>query len=100
MMELMKNRVGELDVARVLHLIGATPNRREKPLPSDTDGDYDFWFDGGAASVETGYINYYLDEGTRVWVAAPVPVLGMEIKFADGRVIVVQQETKARHIWP
>ncbi len=98
MIEWMKNRVSESTVARILEVVGTTVNRRDQPLPTDPCGDYDFWFDGGAAKVETGCILYDLDDGTEVRVGAPIPVLSITISLADGRLVRIQQHEKANSI--
>jgi len=86
-------RVDERAVAEILHSIGTAPNRREKPLLGDVLGDFDFWFDGGAGKVETGYVEYQFTNGARATVGAPVPALSVEINFANGCRVRVQQET-------
>lgn len=91
MSDLMVNRVEEEAVARVLMRI-ASANRGERLIPKDLQGDFDFWFDGGAAKVETGFVVYHLTDGTRVTVGAPLPALSLSIRFPDGREVKVQQE--------
>lgn len=86
-------RVDERAVAEVLHLIAMAPNRRGRPILGDVQGVFDFWFDGGACRVGTGYREYQFTNGARAGVADPVPALSVVITFADGCRVVVQQET-------
>jgi hypothetical protein len=69
------------------------PNRREKPTASDLAGQFDFWFDGGAATIVTGYVAYEFVDGTRVTVADTCPALSVTIEFANGCRVRVQQES-------
>ena len=41
-------------MGKVLTLMSAPPNSRNKPLAQDLKGDFDMWFDGGAVKDETG----------------------------------------------
>jgi hypothetical protein len=91
MLELFRNRVEEARIAAILALIAERPNRRERPGPGDPAGDFNYWFDGGAARVLTGAVEYVLSDGTRVRVAAPIPSLALTIVLADGRSVRVEQ---------
>jgi len=88
-------RVAESRVAQVLGLIAAEPNRRSVAAAGDIVGQFDYWFDGGAAKVETGYIEYRFSDDTRAVVGCPVPALSVVIEFPDGCRVRVQQETWA-----
>jgi hypothetical protein len=61
---LFERRVGEEAVARVLEAIARIPNRREHPEPTDSQGQYDFGFDGGAGRIQTGVIEFCFKGGT------------------------------------
>jgi hypothetical protein len=89
--EKFARRVSEQRVADVLALLATLPGRRRAPLAADIRGNFDFWFDGGAAKIHTGYIDYELTDGTRASVGEPVPALSLTIQFADGSEVDVQQ---------
>ncbi len=91
--EAFSRRVSEKSVAEILNLIAAPPNLREKPNPGDIEGDFDFWFDGGAAMVETGCVHYRFENGARADVAAPIPALSVTIVFPDGSRVRLKQES-------
>jgi hypothetical protein len=91
--EVFSRRVGERELARVLELVETQPNRRDRPLPEDLDGDFDYWFDGGACRVLTGWQESEFFDGTVVQLAAPVPALSLEVRFPDGRRVRIQQES-------
>jgi len=79
------------DVARVLQLIAEAPNKRQRPLPVDIPGRFDFWFDGGACAVASGASEFVLLDGTRltVWVRLHLHIC---IQFPGGaRVEVIQR---------
>jgi hypothetical protein len=88
-----ERRVREEAVANVLRCIATVPNRRDAPVPGDLQGGFDFWFDGGAAKIETGCIEYRLTNGTKAIVGAPIPALSVTIEFPDGCRVRVQQES-------
>jgi hypothetical protein len=90
--ELFRNRVSEEQVAQVLQLIATMPNRREQPIPGDLPGNFDFWFDGGAGQIITGWNEYTLADGTRVMVGTTF-VLSVTIEFSNGSRIRIQQES-------
>jgi hypothetical protein len=54
---------------------------------------FDFWFDGGAATIQTGSIEYRFTDGTQATLAAPVPALSITIEFPNGCVVTVQQKS-------
>jgi hypothetical protein len=83
-------RVAEASVARVLQLIASTPNRRSVPITGDMPGGFDFWFDGGAGRVITGWTEYHLEDGTRATLST-TPLLGVAIKFPNGCCVKVMQ---------
>ena len=87
-----RRRVSEDAVADVLRCIAEPRNRRTTPAPGDLVGQYDFWFDGGAARIQTGYVEYTLASGVRATVGAPIPALSVSIFFPDGCRVGVQQE--------
>lgn len=87
---LFRHRVNEAQVARVLELIAKTTNRRDRPTAGDLQGKFDFWFDGGAGQVITGWNEYDLTDGTRV-VVATSPVLSVTIQFPNGFRVAIHQ---------
>jgi hypothetical protein len=89
--EKFQRRIDERAVAEILHWIATVPNRREKPIPGDVPGAFDFWFDGGAGKEETGYVEYRFTNGARATVGAPIPALSVTIHFANGSRVKVQQ---------
>ena len=89
--EAFKNRVAEAQVARVLQLVATTPNRRKQPLAGDAQGRFDFWFDGGAGQMNTGWTDYELADGTRVVVQTSL-VLSVTIQFPNGSRVSVFQD--------
>lgn len=93
------NRIDESQVARILQLIATTPNRRDRPTPGDLQGKFDFWFDGGAGQIITGWNEYDLTDGTRV-VVGTSPLLSVTIQFPNGcRVAIRQDNPTARIPW-
>ena len=56
-------------------------------------GEFDFWFDGGTARIQTGYVEYQFADGARATVAAPVLALSVTIDFPNGCRVRVQQES-------
>ena len=91
--EQFERRVDEAAVARILQSIATAPNRREKPTSVDEPGAFDFWFDGGAATIRTGSIGYKFTDGTRATLAAPIPALSVTIEFPNGCLVTVQQKS-------
>jgi hypothetical protein len=87
-----ERRVDEELVAEILRCIATPPNKRDRPVAGDLQGPFDFWFDGGAAKIQTGYVEYNFASGARATVGAPVPALSVSIDFADGCRVRVQQE--------
>ena len=86
----LDKRIKEEQVARILQLIATVPNRSEVRGPGDLEGDYDFWFDGGAIQLITGTTRFVFQDGTIAEVAV-VPTLSLHIDFRDGRVVEVHQ---------
>ena len=84
-------RVNESEVARILGLIANPPNLREHPNEGDVPGNFQAWFDGGAIRVDTGTKTYFLADGTRILLLAPVTWLSAEIRFPDGNLVIVRQ---------
>ena len=91
--ERFERRIDEGAVAKILQDIATAPNRREEPTADDMPGPFDFWFDGGAANVQTGSIEYKFADGTRATLAASVPALSVTIEFPNGCRVRVQQES-------
>jgi hypothetical protein len=91
--ERFERRVSERAVARVLELIAVLQNRRGSPDAGDLPGEFDFWFDGGAARIQTGWVEYQLLDGTRATVSDPVPALSVSIEFPNGCRVTVQQDS-------
>jgi hypothetical protein len=91
--ERFERRIQEGAVARILQCIATAPNRREEPTAGDVAGTFDFWFDGGAASIRTGFIEYKFADGTRSTLAAPIPALSVTIEFPNGCRVRVQQDS-------
>ncbi len=83
-------RVAEGDVARILALIDAPPNRRSSPAPGDPEG-FAFWFDGGACMQHTGSEHYRFADGTTAVRAAPIPWLWVTITFPNGESVTITQ---------
>ncbi len=52
-------------VGRILTLMGTLPNSRNRPSPPDLQGDFDLWFDGGAAKIDTGVTKWEFADGAR-----------------------------------
>ncbi len=91
--EQFERRVDEGAVAKILQSIAMAPHRRETPTPADESGAFDFWFDGGAATIQTGSIEYKFTDGTRATVAARIPALSLTIEFPHGCLVTVQQKS-------
>jgi len=91
--ERFRRRVTEEAVATVLQCIAVAANRRERPIPGDVAGQFDFWFDGGAGRIQTGFIEYELQDGTRAVVGAPIPALSVTLDFPNGCRVRIQQES-------
>jgi len=89
--ELFRQRISEAQVAQVLQLIGALPNKRDRPTAGDLPGRFDFWFDGGAGQIVTGYNQYDFADGTRAIVVTS-PVLEITLQFPNGSRVGIQQE--------
>jgi len=90
--ERFERRVPERLVADVLKLIANEPQRRSAAVAGDLPGQFDYWFDGGAAKIETGYIVYRFVDGTTAVVGNPIPLLSISIEFTNGSRVRVQQE--------
>jgi hypothetical protein len=91
--ERFERRVPELMVAHVLESIAEEPHRRSAAGAGDLPGQFDYWFDGGAAKIETGYVEYRFVDGTKAIVGNPIPALSISIEFPNGCWVRVQQET-------
>jgi len=86
------NRVSESRVAAILSMIASPPGKRDKHSPGDAEGDFDFWFDGGACQYHTGTAHYHFTDGAVAIVAAPATWLWVRIAFADGSRVNVCEE--------
>lgn len=85
-------RVPEEAVSRVLWSIHSRPNQRQRPNPGDLEGDFDFWFDGGACRVVTGSSTYHFQGGTTAHVAV-LPQLLIQIRFPTGETVRISQSS-------
>jgi hypothetical protein len=100
--ETFEPRVNVEDVATVLHCIASPPNRRERPSVGDLEGNYEFWFDGGAAINQTGGgVVYTFANGTHAFVYDCViplpprpPPLSITIHFSNGVRVTVKEEQR------
>jgi len=54
-------------------------------------GDFHAWFDGGAQRIDTGTQTFFLEDGTKVFAAAPAMWISLIIEFPDGERVVVEQ---------
>ena len=90
MANVFETRVTEGAVAQVLQLISTIPNKREVRQVGDLEGDYDYWFDGGACKVYTGSMEFVFHDDTIARVAAPIPSLSLHIRFREGACQVIR----------
>lgn len=90
--EQFERRVDESAVAKILMCIANPPNRRDKATPGDLMGNFDFWFDDGAAQMITGWTEYVFADGTCAAVGV-LPGLSVHIQFPNGCGVVVSQIT-------
>jgi hypothetical protein len=81
--ERLRNRVDANAVGKILQTIAVTPNRRDRPRTGDLSGNFDFWFDGGAARMITGWTEFEFADGTRARLDE-VPGLHVVIQFNNG----------------
>lgn len=77
-------RVSEQELARILELIAQQANRRDRAIPGDVEGQFDYWFDGGACRVQTGSVEFEFLDGTAARLGVPVPSLSLSVRFPDG----------------
>ena len=87
----MDAHISASEVAEILSVIVSPPNRREQPIAGDLEGRFDFWFDGGACEIVTGYTDYVFANGTKVKMFV-VRGLSIEMTFPDGRGVHVRQQ--------
>jgi hypothetical protein len=78
-------------VARILHLIATTPNKRTTRQAGDLEGHYDYWFDGGACRIVTGHTDYIFLDGTRARRIV-CPEFPLDIWFPDGSLAKIHWE--------
>lgn len=90
--DFLARRVGVRELADLLDRLESQGNRRDQPLPGDLEGDFDFWFDGGACHMFTGWNEFTFVDGT-VARLATTPALSLELQFLDGRRVRVHQES-------
>ena len=84
--------VGLETVARVLNLIVRPPNKRTSPEPGDLEGNYDYWFDGGACRFDTGSTRYDFSDGTVAWGGSCMdPKHLATVEYPDGKLVTVIQ---------
>ena len=88
--ERLRNRVDANAVGKILQTIAVTPNRRDRPRTGDLSGNFDFWFDGGAARMITGWTEFEFADGTRARVDV-VPGLQVVVQFKNGYGAVISQ---------
>jgi len=87
----ISGRINENQAADILQRIALQPNRRLKPAEGDLIGDFDFWFDGGAARTHTGSQHYYFADGTEAHRVLPAAWLNVNIVFPNGEIVDVAQ---------
>lgn len=87
-------RIPETQVAAIMATIASSPNRREHPKPDDIQGDFTFWFDGGACAEHTGSRHYFFADGTTAMLAWPATWLWAKITFPNGEVVEVIQHRR------
>ena len=87
----LHQRVQEIEVARVLHIIANPPNLRIRPMEGDLAGDFNAWFDGGAMHMDTSSKRYYFANGTKAWVAVSASWLWIQIELPGGERVVIRQ---------
>jgi hypothetical protein len=78
------------DLARILQLVSSRPGARKRRRPGDVAGDFEEWFDGGAARAVDGGRLYQLGDGTRVTVAAG-DRLAIRVEPPGGPTVVIEQ---------
>ena len=88
--------VSPSEVLEKLSVICSPPHYRERPAHGDLKGRFDFWFDGGACSMETGGITtYQFKNGDKVVVydlCIRPHTLEIVMSFSDGRQVAITQE--------
>jgi hypothetical protein len=78
------------EVARILTLMTAPPNPRQRPLEHDLKGNFDTWFDGGAVKHDTGISTYAFANGSSATTGTSLR-LGVGITLPSGRRISVTE---------
>ncbi|MDH3458628.1 MAG: hypothetical protein OER90_17450 [Gemmatimonadota bacterium] len=79
-------------VANVLSAIAGSRGRRTERQPDDLKGTYDYWFDGGAYKVFTGWNEYDFADGTKA-VVPTTPALIVEIRLPTGEYVTIGQQS-------
>lgn len=93
--ERLERRVDEQSVAEVLRCIATPPNKRDEPIAGDLSGTFDYWFDGGAARIVTGWTEYQFTSGIRAIVDG-LEGLSITVTFPNGSRVRVQQDRWGR----
>jgi hypothetical protein len=76
-----------------MNLIKNQPNKRYKPLENDLSGYFSYWFDGGAAIVMTGLMNYEFADGTKARQSVLAPGENyITFEFADGSSVTLYEK--------
>ena len=57
----LRNRVDVIAVGKILQAIAVMPNGTDRPVTGDLSGNFDFWFDGGAGRMITGWTIEFAD---------------------------------------
>jgi hypothetical protein len=67
------DEAGFREAVRILSAVLSPPNRREQPVEGDLpEKHYAFWFDGGAATMNTGGgTTYTFTDGASAWQPYP-----------------------------
>ena len=79
-----------VEVARILTLMAAPPNPRQRPLEQDLKGNFDVWFDGGAVKHDTGISTYTFANGSSATTGTSLR-FGGGITIPSGRRITVAE---------
>ena len=79
-----------LQVGRILTLMSELPDQREEPHEGDLQGNFDWWFDGGAVKHDTGLSTYHFSDGAKACTGTSL-VFSVSIELSDGRRIVVRE---------
>ncbi len=78
---------------QILTAIANPPNRHKSRLPTDINGDFDEWFDGGAFRIVTGYTTYVFANGSRA-VVHTLPYLLITVTMPGGETVKIVEGGK------